>query len=168
MLKHVLVTLDGSELSETALDYSRQIVAPDGRITLLSVMDMPETQVYTMYEVPVVVQTDDYNKFVASAESGARDYLKRMAELLADKCDCQIQSEFAIGDPASVIIDRAKALKVDAIVMSTHGRSGISRWLFGSVTHRVMSEMPCPVFVIPGLKLMAARRDTREEEAVGG
>ena len=53
------------------------------------------------------------------------------------------------GDPASVIVDTAGQLHVDAIVMSTHGRSGISRWIFGSVTNKVLGMAECPVLVVP-------------------
>ena len=53
------------------------------------------------------------------------------------------------GDPATVIVETAQKLHVDAIVMSTHGRSGLSRWLFGSVTQKVLAASCCPVFVIP-------------------
>ena len=57
--------------------------------------------------------------------------------------------EVHVGEPANVIVETAERLKVDAIVMSTHGRSGLSRWLFGSVTNKVLSANVCPVYVIP-------------------
>ncbi len=160
MLKHILVTLDGSQLAETALPYAQSIVAPNGKITLVSVLDIPETPVYTLYEVPVTMPQDVYNASIANAEKAAREYLDRMVESLQDT-PLEIVTELHIGDPATFIIDRAKTLKVDAIVMSTHGRSGFSRWLFGSITQKVLAAIPCPVFVIPGLKV-----STSEQPAV--
>jgi nucleotide-binding universal stress UspA family protein len=64
-----------------------------------------------------------------------------------------IHTEVHLGNPTSVIVERAQALHVDAIVMSTHGRSGINRWMYGSVAQRVLALMPCPVLIVPGQNL---------------
>jgi nucleotide-binding universal stress UspA family protein len=55
------------------------------------------------------------------------------------------------GEPASVIVDIAGRLRVDTIIMTTHGRSDVSRWLFESVTSKVLAIVTCPVLVIPSL-----------------
>lgn len=149
MLKKVLVTLDGSELSEQALDYARQIVAAGGQLILLSVVDHPDVAVYSLYPVPVMESTEDTNAFVSNARQSARKYLDTQVEALK-KAGLQADAQVEVGEPASTIVEYARERKVDAIVMSTHGRSGLSRWLFGSVTHKVLSAMPCPVLVIPG------------------
>ncbi|MCU0511650.1 MAG: universal stress protein [Anaerolineae bacterium] len=162
MLKHILVTLDGSELAETALEYARAMVAPGGRITLLSVLDIPDMQMLTLYEVPLMMQPNDYNEFVATTERSAREYLRRTADKLQLDASFTVDYEFDSGDPAAVILERAKVQQVDAIVMSTHGRSGFSRWLFGSVTQKVLNAMPCPVLVVPGAKKLT----TQERAAV--
>lgn len=159
MLKHILVTLDGSELAELALPYAQQIITAGAKITLLTVFDVPDLQVYTLYQVPMVVQENDYDRFVSNMETSGREYLNRVAESLAAQ-GYQVDALFEAGDPATVIVDTARKLNVDAVVMSTHGRSGISRWLFGSVTQRVLSDMPCPVLVVPG------REPERAEETV--
>lgn len=157
MLKHVMVTLDGSQLAEAALPYAQSILAPGGKLTLISVLDIPENPMYTLYEVPVAMPQDVYNASVANAEKAAREYLSRMAANLKDRA-FEVTTELHLGDPAAAIIDQAKTLKVDAIVMSTHGRSGFSRWLFGSITQKVLAAMPCPVFVIPGLKVATSEQ----------
>ena len=54
------------------------------------------------------------------------------------------------GDPSTQIIELAEADSINAIVMSTHGRTGLSRWLLGSVTQKIVSVAPCPVFIIRG------------------
>lgn len=54
-----------------------------------------------------------------------------------------------MGDPRDVILDHARALPADLIVMSTHSRSGLERWVLGSVAERVVRSAPCPVLVIP-------------------
>ena len=81
-------------------------------------------------------------------ETRASDYLNQITQNLP-KPHPQIEISVQVGSPADVIVDTAKSFGVDAIVMSTHGRTGLSRWLFGSVTQKVLSATPCPVFVIP-------------------
>ncbi len=149
MLKHVLVTLDGSELAERALAYSQDLVCGSGQITLLSVVNAPDVLVYGNYPVPVAVQSESYNDIVDSAREQARTYVDEIcSRMRAD--GATVTGVVDVGEPAQVIIEQAKKLDVDAVVMSTHGRTGFSRWLFGSVTHKVLSAMPCPVFVVPG------------------
>lgn len=50
---------------------------------------------------------------------------------------------------AETIIDQAREAGVDLIVMSTHGRSGLSRWVYGSVAGKVLQQAPCPVLLVP-------------------
>jgi len=151
MLKHIMVPLDGSQLAERAIDYACEIVGEKGTITLVSVMDVPDIQVYTMYEVPMVVKEGNYEHLVENLEKSGREYLEAIRKRLSAR-GITIRLDFQAGDPATVIINRAEEMAIDAIVMSTHGRTGLSRWLFGSVTQKVLSQMPCPVFVINGLE----------------
>ena len=149
MLKHVLVPLDGSKLAHAALDHALNIVGEGGKITLLTVLQPPEIPLYDFYPVPVAPQTKDYEASFADTISRAKDYLKRTTNDIQERHTLDIDNEVEAGDPATVIVALAKNRNVDAIVMSTHGRSGISRWLFGSVTHKVLSISPIPVYVIP-------------------
>jgi universal stress protein A len=59
-------------------------------------------------------------------------------------CDWQVE----VGEPVDRIIDFANAHHNDLIVMGSHGKSGISRWLFGSVAESVMRKANCPVFIV--------------------
>jgi nucleotide-binding universal stress UspA family protein len=149
MLSHILVSLDGSELAEQALNYATKILPVGAKLSLLSVVDVPNMQVYTLYEVPMVVQQGDYDQFVANLERSGREYLLRVTNRLKAQ-GYEAVPYLEMGEPAAIIVDKARSLGVEAIVMSTHGRSGFSRWLFGSVTQKVLNAMPCPVFVVPG------------------
>ena len=80
------------------------------------------------------------------------DYLLGHARHLTPK-GYEVECVVETGDPAKVITDIADKNKANAIVMTTHGRTGFSRWLFGSVTQKVISAMPCPVMVVPGKQL---------------
>lgn len=145
MLNHVLVPLDGSKLAEEALPHALNILAPGGKITLLSAVDVPEVPMYGYYPPTTV---PDYEAANQELLPQARTYLENIARQLGQD-NIQIALEAQIGDPAEVITEAAGKYHVDAIVMSTHGRSGLGRWLFGSVTQKVLSAKPCPVYVIP-------------------
>ncbi len=162
MLKHVLVPLDGSQLAEKAVDYAQQIVAPNGRITLLTVLNIPDYPLYGFYPTPVVIEGTDYQTAAKTLIPQAREYLEGIASVLREH-KLQVHIETAMGEPAAVIVDSAQNLGVDVIVMSTHGRSGFSRWLFGSITQKVLAATPCPVLVIPGARLKSG--ETADETA---
>jgi nucleotide-binding universal stress UspA family protein len=145
MLKHVLVPLDGSQLAEDALEHAVDVVAPGGRITLVAAVETPEVPVYGYYPITTV---PDYQATIQELIPQVKTYLEGIAKRFEGQ-NLTIGIETHIGDPADVITEIARKLHVDAIVMSTHGRSGLNRWLFGSVTNKVLSAKPCPVFVVP-------------------
>ena len=143
MLKHILVPLDGSALAEKALDYAVQIVAPKRRITLVCIVEVPDSVSY-LHPLPSnIMLVDD---FIASA----KDYTDRIAGELRKEHQLRVDIVIEVGKPAEVITRIAETEFVDAIVISTHGRTGVQRFIFGSVTQKVLNAMPCPVFVVPG------------------
>jgi nucleotide-binding universal stress UspA family protein len=88
----------------------------------------------------------------------ARDYVARekimldkfLREKFADELGrLKITQKVAVGAAASSIVEFAEHEKVDMIVMSTHGRTGLSHILIGSVTEKVVERAPCPVLVVP-------------------
>lgn len=147
MLKHILVPLDGSTVAEKALEYARRVTEMGGKITLLSVIDLPEYSFESFYPTGVLIENNQQmitEKLVPQAQG----YLDLIAEPLGE-AGWDVKAEVIVGEPAQAIVDRSNVLDVDAIVMSTHGRSGLSRWLFGSVTNKVLSVTDRPVFVVP-------------------
>src|SRR5690606_5568122 len=80
--------------------------------------------------------------------SHATAYVSKISEGLQAR-GYTVDTIVQFSEPATLIVDSANARRVDAIVMSTHGRSGISRWLFGSVTSKVLTLATCPVLSIP-------------------
>lgn len=147
MLKHLLVPLDGSALAEKALDYAVQIIAPKRRLTLLYIIEVPEIA-NTFHPIGNIPHDVDVNL------ASARDYLARVSADLKRDHDLRVNIEIKIGRPAEIITQVAETEFVDAIVMSTHGRSGIEKFIFGSVTQKVLTAMPCPVFVVPGKEVV--------------
>jgi nucleotide-binding universal stress UspA family protein len=163
MLNHILVPLDGSQLAEAAIQYAKQILGDHGKITLLTAVDVvlrqqsakvtPQLSASHMFADPWIVSFEPTRKAQEEIARGllrhSQDYLQHIADELQTagvQAEVNVQSGVS---PAEAIIETAKELDVDAIVISTHGRSGLSRWLFGSVTFKVLSAAPCSMFVIP-------------------
>ena len=154
MLRHILIPLDGSQLAEKALDYLRQIAGADTTVTLLIAITPPEHITYGMYGeagmAPVVSPNPavEYDTITDDMMEQSRLYLKRIADELRPRV-AAVKTKVEVGAPADVIVETAITQDVDTVIMSTHGRSGLSRWLLGSVTQKVLSAAPCPVYVIP-------------------
>jgi len=148
MLKHILVPIDGSEVAERALDYVPKITQPDEcHVTLLTALDVPEYPVTSFY--PTVAAYGNLPETVnKEVMPQAKEYLSKTAESL-QRMGYKVSIDAIIGEAAEVIVEKAVEDEVEAIVMSTHGRSGISRWLLGSVANKVLNSAPCPVFIIP-------------------
>ena len=158
MLSQVLVPLDGSELAEQALPYAEQVVASTGEIILLSVVDVPDFPIYTIYPIPISPPEPDYSTVVNDMLTNTKEYLDKLANNLR-LSGHRVKTIVKSGESATCIIEEAQERNVDMIVMSTHGRSGLSRWLLGSITQKVLNSMPCPVVVIPGKQKRAVQKE---------
>lgn len=145
MYRHILVPLDGSTLAEQVLPHIHALAANEGttKITLLRAVP------------PVFTTSVDYSGMLATTaadaletlEEEARDYLTRIAaEFRAEGYNVAI--EVSAMPAAEAVLDYAESQKADLIAIATHGRSGISRWVFGSVTQKVVQAAPVPVLVI--------------------
>jgi nucleotide-binding universal stress UspA family protein len=145
MLKHVMLPLDGSQLAEAALPYALNVLEPEGEITLVSAVEVPYVPAYVYFPGTL---PEAYETQTEELIPYAKRYLEKQAEEL-EKQGFQVNIVIEIGEPAQVITEAAVKKHVEAIVMSTHGRSGLSRWLLGSVTQKVLSAKTCPVLVVP-------------------
>jgi nucleotide-binding universal stress UspA family protein len=134
-LARILVPLDGSPLAEGILGEVRALAGPL-RATLLLVRAI-ERPAYPMLDVATVQARE--------AEDAAA-YLDRVkAGLEAD--GFRAQAEVLTGDPARAILEQAAKVEAHVIAMTTHGRSGLDRWLLGSVAEKVLSGSEVPVLV---------------------
>jgi nucleotide-binding universal stress UspA family protein len=143
MYQKILAPLDGSELAERALEHIKIVTEGSraSKVVLLQVIPWPAHPAHTLSDELIRSEGE-------KAEAGARDYLTRVADSL--KADgIAVETDIVHGGPAEEILDYATQNKVDLIVMSTHGRSGVSRWVFGSVAERVLRHSATPVLVIP-------------------
>jgi nucleotide-binding universal stress UspA family protein len=149
MYQKILVPLDGSNYSESIMQIARGLISgwggtPD--LILFMVVEPFRNQPFR--------SGDDWNeKMKKEAEKVANNYLEQLAEKLnADGIKARAVVEY--GDPAQAIMDYVKKNGVDLIVMSTHGRSGLARMVFGSVADRIIHHSLVPVLISapPGLR----------------
>lgn len=136
--KHILVPLDGSELAEEALPPALAIAQlMQASLTLIRVIP------------PFVREVDDQYTAVATEilQEKAGAYLLAVRERVTAVYP-PVTIKLAAGAVAETIIEYAAAQGIDLIVLSSHGRSGISRWVFGSVAERVVRGASCAVLVV--------------------
>ena len=164
MYSHILVPLDGSSISEEALLEVRRMLDKGAKITLVTAVDVPELPAHGFDMYGGIVLSDSETQ--RQMEDWAKGYLENVAStLIGDGYEVKIVVE--IGDPAKVIADTATMEHVNAIVITTHGRSGVSRWLFGSVTNKVLNVASCPVLVVPSQEKLKLLENTSPEEFYG-
>ena len=145
MYRHILVPLDGSRLAEQVLPHVHALAANEGtdRITLLRAVP----PVYTTGVDVVGTVAVSLADAAANLEEEARDYLAGVAsEFRAE--GYAVKTEVSALPPAEAILDYADSEHADMIAIATHGRGGLGRWVFGSVTQKVVQAAPVPVLVI--------------------
>ncbi len=144
MYKRVLLPLDGSALAEQALPHAVAIVERfQAELILLRVL-VPLPRPPTA--IPSVLQ-----KAEEATMKFAREYLERLVADVQER-DVKVQEATTVGRPHLQIIQYAETNKVDLIVMSTRGQSGLSRWLMGSVADRVVRGAGVPVLLVRARK----------------
>ncbi len=149
MDEKILIPLDGSKIGEAALPYIQQLVsklAPRVKIelTLIQVVSLLTHYVAAGEVMTPISYTE---KEMDQIQQQAKDYLNTAAEGIRSK-KVSVKIKVGIGNAAEEIIKTADEINVDLIAMSTHGRHGISRWAFGSVTDRVLRGGHKPVLVV--------------------
>ena len=137
----ILVGVDFSQDCRSALECAVAMARSGASLTLLHVCE-PFPVLNTI--VPGADNTDDER----SEQRLARTHLDGLREWLADHGFTSASVEVETGRPAEVLVARAKSGKFDVVVMGTHGRSGMSRLLLGSVAESVLRRAPCPVVTV--------------------
>ena len=141
MYKRVVVPLDGSRLAEEMLRFIVDIAGPlDLEVLLLRVITPIPPQVTETMRAVVL-------ESVEHSVAEARAYLARLADDLRTR-GVRVRTEVRRGQPVEEIVEGARAAAADLIAMTTHGRSGLGRLLFGSVAEAVLRQAEIPVFLM--------------------
>ncbi|MEJ7652410.1 MAG: universal stress protein [Chloroflexia bacterium] len=132
----VLASLDGSLLAEKALPFA-EALAREGDGTLIL------TRAVLAHSLPGVDAADAQRTAVSEAE----DYLEKVAATLSER---GITTETAVphDEAGRGIVEEARLRRADLIVMSTHGRGGLGRWVYGSVAEAVLAASTVPVMLV--------------------
>jgi nucleotide-binding universal stress UspA family protein len=149
--KKILVPLDGSELAEQSLKHALAIIKSDkpATIVLFAVVE-PINPVFLCAPGSgrSVIDGVLLEELLEKKQKESREYLAGLLTRLKSK-GVELQSALTIGRASEAIVKFAESNNIDLIIMSTHGRSGINRWVMGSVTEQVMRSSRVPVLVIP-------------------
>jgi nucleotide-binding universal stress UspA family protein len=142
MYKKILVPLDGSELAKKALDHAEKLAKTfNAEIILFQVVPLMPIY-YGSPELVMPLIVDEKQK------EAAERYLTNLAEEMKTRGH-KVTAMVKTGQQVAVeIIDFAKESGVDLIVMCTHGRSGITLWVLGSVAHKVLTRAETPILLI--------------------
>lgn len=136
-LEKILVPLDGSALAEAALAAALETAQASGARLLL----LRAAHAHTF---PGVDPTDAEVRVVGEAET----YLRGLAERLATQGVADVQTSVWYGPAPEAIVEAARFHRVDLIVMSTHGRSGLGRLILGSVAEAVLRGTRTPILLV--------------------
>jgi nucleotide-binding universal stress UspA family protein len=143
----LLIPLDGSELAELALQHIPRIAAPHAHIHLLSVFSVEEPRI-DLATIAITVGTEVPRSLVKPSEEVRvrKEYLERVAKNLEQK-----GYVVTIDVPSGQVVDTIAKVSQEGfeiVVMATHGRTGFTKFVLGSVAEGVLHKAHCPVFII--------------------
>ena len=146
MYTKIMVPLDGSELAECVLSHVEAFISQCQIRTIVFVRIIEPTFSMTSGKNP-----DKLQKEIESREnerkSAAEKYLKQVIAKMPEG-DAKIEIEVMVGRAADKLADYAENNDIDLILMATHGRSGVGRWVRGSVADRILRAASIPVLMV--------------------
>jgi len=143
-IENIIAPVDGSDIAEQALPHVTAMAKALGaKVTLVRVV--PTTGYYLgMMDYPSAA----YEELLQAEEDTATEYLDQVSARLKNEGVSVAGTRVGRGDAAGAILDLAQATVNSLVVMTTHGRSGVGRWVLGSVADRVVRNSGGPVLVV--------------------
>jgi len=150
--EHLLVALDGSSPAERVLEHAQALAkAFSSQVTLLRATISVEMVIAQTgageADAGQIAPAVDPEPILEADEETATSYLEGVAARLR-QAGLTVGVDVTEGPAPSVIVERAKALGTDLILMTTHGRGGLGRMVFGSTADSVLRHAPCPVLLV--------------------
>ncbi len=153
MYQNIMVPLDGSQLAECVLSHVQSFIQ-DCRVQTVTLARVVESEPPRFIGHPSHGSSTDYEKVieytrkdVEERKTAAAAYLQDVVKRL-NMNDVKFQTEVLAGDIAGSLVDYAEEKQVDLILIATHGRSGVSRWVRGSIADRILRASRIPVLMI--------------------
>jgi len=144
MFKTILLPIDGSPLSARAIPFAQRIVkASQARLVLVRAYLPNDDDLALRIEHPEMSRAERAQIDLHQARAEFHSQVEKLRE-----SGCMVDPHFANGAAADVIFQTAREVQADLVVMSTHGRGGLGRWLYGSVADEVLRRVPVPVLLI--------------------
>ncbi|WP_440769615.1 universal stress protein [Natronorubrum sp. DTA28] len=147
MSRQLLVPVDGSPMSRRALEYALEEY-PDAPIVAIHVLDPMDPGYSSAIDVDVRNEpprgSDEWYERAREEEERIFDEVRE----LAAEYDAEVSTETASGEPAREIVDYADENEIGGIVIGSHGRTGPTRLLLGSVAEMVVRRSPVTVTVV--------------------
>ncbi len=148
MYRKILLTLDGSELSETAIPHAVSVAKAAG--TPLVLLQVVDSVAHIMAQATPAgfdlgggaMTAQVAEEAVAAQRQGAQEFLDAAKAKIEAEGVASVSVEIVEGSAGDAIVDAAERLGCDLIVMATHGRSGLGRVLLGSVADHVVRNSP--------------------------
>ena len=149
MYKNILVPLDGSELAECVLAHVESIARGSGveSLTFIRVVE-PVHIPSTVDDDGYTFSAKDFQRMEAESKAAAKHYLAGLTGRVEFDGINVTSKVLTGGHAADMIAEYATKNGVDLIAIATHGRSGISRWVLGSVADRVLRSSSVPVLMV--------------------
>ena len=139
--KQIMLPIDFSEHCDRAAAYAVWVVrVSKATVHLVHVVSNPADTIYEPTEQPHWVM-------VTHAQEKALDLLQQAGKRCLPP-ECTREMHVLVGDPYEKLIEMARTLTPDLIVMSTHGRGGVAHLVMGSVAEKMVRHAPCPVLVV--------------------
>jgi nucleotide-binding universal stress UspA family protein len=160
MIKRILVPVDFSDVSLEAVDYAAEFGKPfRAELIVLFVVE----PIHFATPADLYGPAANMSMLIEEQRRAAREQLERLSAGLK-KRRIKHRALLQTGTAYQGIVDTAKRQKVDLIIMTTHGRTGLSHLVLGSVAERVVRTAACPVLTLRG-SAKAAKKKTRKAPA---
>jgi nucleotide-binding universal stress UspA family protein len=147
MYKNILVPVDGSQLAECVVPHVEDLAKAYGSETVTFVQVLEPWIPWIKGDELKTEDSEFYARHEAASKSAAEKYLMNLSSKV-NFGSAKVNTAVLLGRPAEQIAEYAGKTKTDAIVMSTHGRSGVTKWAMGSVADKLLHIAPVPVLVI--------------------
>ncbi len=155
MYKRIMVPLDGSELAERVLPHLETVAKGCKSPEVIIVQAVEPLSVPYGREVAQFTSLEQVKAFETHQKVEAEKYLKKIVAHLK-KTGVNARADLVYGKAGEALSDYVAKNKIDLVIIATHGRSGVSRWVWGSVADRLIRSINVPVLMVRASEGMPA------------